>query len=317
MPGDKPVKRRGSSFAVILSCCGCALWGSAGYEARAESAEPAQAEMIPQDDVVVRSGASGTNQPVTYSLRIYKNRDRFKLKGNMSSEEDYKTLLGLLKASFPSAGVTDRIEVKESATDSDVKIGGLSFALKLLGYLDKGQATVDDNGLTLEGAASTAVVLNEVRKLIDNDRPTGVPLKNIRIAPPQKSWTISLTDNGTLKITGVVPDEAKKQAIAAAASKTLPECNIDDSTSVNSSIPDKWVDAAHHSLSILKVLSRGSVEITEDTIQLKGAAPNEVALKTIERLASEMPAGFSVHSEVTAPTRPGVAAIAVDELAPQ
>lgn len=308
MSGDKPVKRAVLFYAVIFAS-GCTLASAGMAPARADEAGAAQPDVIPQDVVFVQNQGSADKMPVTYSLRISKDTGRIKLKGNMSSDEDYKTIIGLVKASFPSADLTDRIKVNESAPHSEVKIGGLSFALKLLGYLETGQASVDNNGLAIEGSASTAVVLSEVRRLIANDQPTGVPLKNIRIAPPAKAWSASVSPDATLRISGVMPDEFGKNAIALAARKIFSECEITNQTGVNASVPDKWMKAALHALKLLRLLDRGTVELTDQTVHLKGDAPSETALKGIESLASEFPSGFSLKSEVTAPARPGVAAI--------
>jgi hypothetical protein len=315
MSGDKPVRRYGASFALILSCCGCALWCSAIIEARAEpeQAANAQSAMIPQDVIVVQDDGGDPTQPITYSIRIHKEFDRIKLKGSMSSEEDQKTLIGLVKASFPSATINNRVKVRKSATDRDIKIGGLSFALKLLGYVETGKASVDDNGVSIEGSASTAVVLNQVKKTLANDRPTGVPIRSVRIAPPTKSWTASVTKEGTLTISGVVPDEGGKQVITATASRMWPECDVVDGTGVNDRLPERWMKAALHALELLRLLDNGSVEITDQSIRLKGDAPSETAVQMIDARSTEIPNGFSLNSEVTAPGRPGVAAISSDE----
>jgi hypothetical protein len=230
----------------------------------------------------------------------------------MSSDEDYKTLVGLVKASFPSSTITKSIKISNNPAGHDVKIGGLSFALKLLASLECGKATVDDNGVWLEGAASTAVVLNEVKKTLANDRPTGVPIKFIRVSPPLKSWTASITKDGSLKISGVLPDETGKRAITLAASQMFPEYDISDHTGVNSRLPEAWKKAALHALSLLRLLDNGSVEITDQSIRLKGDAPSETAVKMIDARATEIPSGFSLNSEVSSPGRPGVAAISLD-----
>jgi hypothetical protein len=314
MSGDKPFRRNGAFFALILSCCGCTFWWGANSEARAGSAASAQSAMITQDEIVVQDEASGPNLPVTYSVRIHKETDRIKLKGTMSSKEDYKTLIGLVKASFPSATISKRIEIVHSANRSDVKIGGLSFALKILGYVEAGKALIDDNGISIEGSASTAVVLDEVKRAIANDRPTGVPLRSIRIAPPTKSWTASIRKEGTLTISGVVPDESGKQMITAAAGRMFPECDLVDGSGVNTGLPDRWMKAAVHALELLRLLDNGSVEITDQSIRLKGDAASETAVQLIDAHSAQIPDGFSLNSEVSAPPgRPGVAAISLDE----
>jgi hypothetical protein len=269
--------------------------------ARADKIDTKQADMIPQDEVIVQNDGSADDLPITYSLRIYKEPDRIKLKGNMSSEEDYKTLLGLIKANFPSSSLSDRVEVNEKTANAEVKIGGLSFALKLLGHLETGNASMDNNGLSLEGSASTAVVLTEVIALIEKDKPTGVPIRNIRIAPPEKSWHASVTDDGSVRLSGVTPSSESQKAIVQSARQKFSNFDIEDNTSVNTKLNARWTQAALRSLELLLLLDKGSVEVTEQSIHLKGAAPSETAVLSIDAIASNLPSGFALKSEVTAP----------------
>ncbi|WP_125461719.1 MULTISPECIES: hypothetical protein [Rhodomicrobium] len=307
------MKRPGLFLAAMLTFCGGGFLGGEIAPARAEETGTLRSELIPQNEILVQNQGAGDSLPVTYNVRISKETDRIKLKGSMSSEEDYKTLIGLVKASFPSADLTDRVKVREQAAVSEVKVGGLSFALKLLGYLESGQASVDNNGLAIEGAASNGAVLSEVREFIERDKPTGVALRNIRIAPPARVWAATISPDATLRISGVMPDESGKNKIAAAARRAFSECEITNNTAVNASVPDRWTKAGLHALKLLRLLNRGTVEVTDQTIQLKGDAPSETALQSIDLLASEFPSGFALKSEVTAPMRPGVAAIPPDE----
>lgn len=311
MTGEKPVKWPKAVFAFVLGCCGYVFLGITHSPLRAEEADTQQADMIPQDEVIVRGEGLAENLPITYSLRITKNPERIKLKGNMSSEEDYKTLIGMVKANFPSTSVVDRVKINEDVSNADVKIGGLGFALKLLGYLESGQAYVDNNGISLEGSASTAVVLTEVKNLIENDKPTGVPLKNIRIAPPEKSWHASVTPDRTIKITGIVPSKDSQKAISDYANQKFSNFDIDDGAVINNQLPDRWTQAAQKSIDLLFLLDMGSVEITEQTIHLKGNATSDTALKSIDAIANDLPSGFALKSEVTAPAPPhaGIAAM--------
>ena len=110
-----------------------------------------------------------------------------------------------------------------------------------------------------------------------------------------------------------MPGKGDKQVIAAAAGKMFRECEISDTTGINAHLPDKWTKAALHGLDLLRLLDNGSVEITKQSIRLKGDAPSEVAAKTIDARAAEIPSGYSLNSEVTSPGRPGVAAISQEE----
>lgn len=309
MMGEHPFRKQRAFLALVLGCCGYLACGSAVVaEATGQNAQ--QADLIPQDDVIFRNEVSADELPITYSLHIYKEPSRIKLKGNMSSEEDYKTLMGLVKANFPAADLNNRVKIDDKSAKEDVKIGGLSFALKLLGYVETGRASVNNNGLSLQGEASTAVVLTEVNKLIENDKPTGMPI-DIHIARPEKNWQASVSADGVVKISGVVKSEDVKKQILDVINSRFPRSRLDDKTLVNNKISDEWGNVSLRSIELLSLLDKGSVEVTEETIHLKGDASNGKALLMIEAISGKLPNGFALKSEVTAPAPPhaGIAAV--------
>jgi OOP family OmpA-OmpF porin len=315
MSGGYPLSGLRALFALLLGCYSCALAVGMNSKAFAADDETPQLDMIPQDAVVVTSGGDGTaDVPITYSLRIYKEPDRIKLKGSVSSEEDYKTLIGMVKATFPAIDLSDRIKVDDKAPDSDGEIRGLSFALKVLGYVETGQASVDNNGLSLDGAATTAVILTEVERLVKEDKPTGVPIKTLRVAPPKKSWNASIKSEGVLRIKGVVASEQNKEELYQLALTKFSYLSIQDETVVDKRLGDSWAKAARRSIEMLQVLDQGSVEVTEQMVHLRGNAPTQKALEFIDSIGTRLPSGVALKSEVSAPILPyeGVAVIPSD-----
>jgi hypothetical protein len=318
MSGEHPLKGSGVFFAFLLGCYGSTLTIAALPAAHAgEATAQQQGEMIPQDEVVVQGEPTIGDGPITYSLRIYKEPDRIKLKGSISSEEEYKTLMGLVKANFPTINLSDRIKIDEKAPDGEVKIGGLSFALKLLGYVETGQASVDNHGLYLEGSANTAVVLTEIEKLVKEDKPAGVPIKNLRVAPPKKSWNASIKPEDVLRITGVAASEKQRLELQQFAKEKFSWLSIVDETVVDSSLSDEWGKVARRSIELLVLLNHGSVEVTEQAVHLKGHAPSDKALQSIDAIGTNLPGGVALRSEVSAPASlaEGVAAIPTPAIA--
>jgi hypothetical protein len=310
MSGEHPLQGPGAFFSFLIGCCGCIVTLTTLPGQAAEAVQ--QADMIPQDEVVVLGDPNAADNPVTYSLRIYKEPDRIKLKGSISSEEEYKTLMGLVKANFPTIDLSDRIKIDDKAPDGEVKVGGLSFALKLLGYVETGQASVDNNGLFVEGSANTAVVLTEVEKLVKEDKPAGVPIKNLRIAPPRKSWNASIRSEGVLRITGVASTEKQRQELVDLARQKFSYLQIlDETVVVTDGLPESWGKVARRSIELLELLEQGSVEVTEQMVHLKGHASTVKGLETIDAIGTNLPGGVALRSEVTAPANQpeGVAAI--------
>ena len=129
-----------------------------------------------QRPAVNGANAAAVGEPAksqaAYRIQVIKQAgDKLKLRGLVASAEDHKALLGLVKASFPSADVYDRVKVDDSSkadsAKADMKLGSVSFALKALSYLQSGSAKIDEQSIALYGIAETRAVYTEVKNLID------------------------------------------------------------------------------------------------------------------------------------------------------
>jgi hypothetical protein len=110
-----------------------------------------------------------------------------------------------------------------------------------------------------------------------------------------------VTDDGSVRLSGVTPSSESQKAIVQSARQKFSNFDIEDNTSVNTKLNARWTQAALRSLELLLLLDKGSVEVTEQSIHLKGAAPSETAVLSIDAIASNLPSGFALKSEVTAP----------------
>lgn len=270
-----------------------------GYtEEKEKNSEPIQ-----QDAVVVADQDTAQDGPVTYSVRITKGPDRIKLKGNISSEEDYKTLIGMVKANFPSMSLSDRVTIEPNAPVPDVKIGGLSFALKVLGYVENGHAIFDDNGLLLEGSVDTAVVLDQVQQFVEKEKPEGVSVKALRVSAPELSWRVRLGESDTINISGIIPDAKKKEEVLGELQALFPAHTIVDNSVIAESLPGHWDESIAKSIEMLAYLEHGLIDVTESAINVRGHAEDRTKLDLLLEVTKNVPTSVAVNSEVTAPER--------------
>lgn len=303
MTGKSLANSRSGFFRFITLGIGSTLLSGALLVANADESTESKSDALPQDEVLLADPNGGVDGPVTYSVRIYKEPDRIKLKGEISSEEDYRTLIGLVKANFPAVYLSDRVKINESVPGSDVKIGGLSFALKLLGYVETGHATFDNNGLDLVGAADTAVVLEQVQKLVDKEKPEGVSLKRIKVSAPETSWSIKLDENSTISILGVIQTSKKKEEILKKIRHGFPAHSILDGTKIVEKVPGHWDQSIDKSIELLAFLDYGLVDVTAEAINVRGHAGSEGRLNLLVKATEKLPSTVAVNSEVTAPER--------------
>lgn len=250
------------------------------------------------------AGAPAVKTGENCSVRIIKQApDKLKLRGLVATEEDHKALLGLIKASFPSADVKDRLRIADRPS-GHMKLGGFSFALKALGYLQAGSARIDDQGVELAGDAETSAVYAEVKSFIEASVPTGVVLRNVQIKSPETSfvWRADLED-GRVIISGTVPNQSERKELQNAVGKLFSGLEVTDYTHVAAGAPESWLEAAIHSLKVLRLLDSGFVQVSDQSIRLDGQAADDATLRHIDSLADKYPTGFSLQTKLSAPEK--------------
>ncbi len=301
MAGDKPGKRRVAR--VVYACLGAAFVLTAIF---------IMVDRLGAQQIAKASTGVSADAAQRFSLRIFKETDRLKIKGFLVSEEDHKTVLGLVKAAFPTTDLTDRIKIEEDATNATLKVGSINFALKALTFMETGVAVVDGASVSFDGEVGTATAHDEIREFIKSSLPTGVILKSQVIKAPPKSfsWRAEVQDR-KISIRGEVPSLDSKELLQKQANSLFKGWVVSDYTAVSEGAPEDWVKAATHSLAVLQLLKSGFVHIKGQTIRLEGVVDNKKKLIAIDRLASKYPSGFSLVSHVRFPLQNGADASGV------
>jgi hypothetical protein len=259
-----------------------------------------------QQQMTIADTGAASALPATFTVKIVKlAADKLKLKGIVATEEDHKALMGLVKASFPSANVNDRIKIANDGK-ADIRLGGISFALKALSFLRDGSARIDEHGVALSGSAESAVAYGEFKTFVASP-PTGIIVKEDQVSQPptSMSWRAEV-GGGKVKLTGAVAGNADKKELEATVQSLFSGLQIVDETAVVAGTSDTWMDAAMHSLQVLRLLESGFVQLADHKIQLYGHTSDESKLQKIDSLADAYPTGFALDSRVSAPMRASI-----------
>ena len=107
-----------------------------------------------------------------------------RLRGLVPSEEDRRTVLGMVKAHFADLEVEDRLKIAEGGPPREQWLGAVSFGLKQLSHLKQGSARLLNVGLKVDGEARSAADYAEVKKALAGPLPTGLTILSDHVRPP-------------------------------------------------------------------------------------------------------------------------------------
>ena len=136
-----------------------------------------------------------------------------RLRGLVPSEEDRRTVLGMVKAHFADLEVEDRLKIAEGGPPREQWLGAVSFGLKQLSHLKQGSTRLLNAGLKVDGEARSAPDYAEVKKALSGPMPTGLTILSDHVRPPLVDpfvFSATLGPNA-LVMTGSVPSEESRK----------------------------------------------------------------------------------------------------------
>ncbi|MBE3109395.1 MAG: hypothetical protein IMZ46_02610, partial [Acidobacteria bacterium] len=226
---------------------------------------------------------------------------RIKLRGLVPSDDDRRTVLGMVKANFPDLEVEDRLKVAAGAPAKEQWLGAMSFGLKQLSHMKKGSARLLNVGLKLDGEARSANDYAEIKKALSGPLPTGLSILAEDVRPPLADpfvFVANLTTNA-LKLTGSVPSESARKNVRELARQLFTRPGLDDKLQLASGAPKGWDNAVSAALRALSQLESGKVSLQGLAVTIDGMAPDErTALFISSQLKRDLPALFSSSESI-------------------
>lgn len=224
------------------------------------------------------------------------------LEGFVPSGEARTHVIEKAGAIAAGAGVSDAMRIGAGAPSGDF-LGAVDVALTELGKLASGKVALSDAGLSVEGAGRTNVLAATIEEDVKATLPRGFSLTKIEIVDGAASpylFAATLKD-GTLTLTGYIPDAAARDEIRALARKGAPGAAVTDELKLAGGAPRNFAQAVAAALPALARLSSGALTFSDNGVALKGEAPFEGAAADIgRRLASALPQGFASAAQLTA-----------------
>lgn len=224
-----------------------------------------------------------------------------RLRGVVPSEEDRRTLLGMIKAHFPDLVVEDRLKVAKGGPPKEQWLGAVSFGLQQLAHLKSGTVRLYDVNLQLSGEARSAKDYIEIKKALAGPLPTGLTIKGDKVRPPVADPFVFTADLGVnaLSLAGSVPSENSRKQLRELSRQLFQKPGLDDRLEVASGAPKNWDDAVTAALYALSRLESGKVALSGLAVTIEGVAPDKgTAVAVSYQLRRDLPELFSTSESI-------------------
>jgi hypothetical protein len=245
---------------------------------------------------------SEAGRPSGYIWSATRIESSIRLRGSIPSDEDRRTLLGMVKAHFPDLEVEDRLKVADGAPPQDQWLGAVSFSLKQLSHLKRGSVRLLDVTLKLEGEARSGADYLEVKKALAGSLPTGLGIAGVALRPPLADpfvFVANLNANA-LSLSGSVPSEDARKQLRDLSRQLFRRPGLDDRLELASGAPKNWKAAVAAALRALSQLETGKIALSGLAVTIQGVAPDKgTAVAVSYQLRRDLPELFSTSESIS------------------
>jgi hypothetical protein len=288
---------------VVLVAAGAAIGVRAGFGTE-PSFGTAQAWLVASpvaDSVKVAENKVGEVHPSGYVWSATRIESGIRLRGLVPSEDDRRTVLGMVKAHFPDLEVEDRLKIVDGAPPREQWLGAVSFGLKQLAHLKRGSARLFNVTLKVDGEARSPADYAEVKKALSGPLPTGLTIMGENIRPPMADPFVFVADLGSnaLSLSGSVPSEGARQNVRELSRQLFERPGLDDQLEVASGAPKNWDEAVSAALRALSRLDSGKISLSGLAVSIEGVAPDKgTAVAVSYQLRRDLPSLFSTSESI-------------------
>jgi hypothetical protein len=299
-----------SEFRSRLLLCffvGLALIGTAAVQAgfvTGPDMRAAHAWLVFPPDITgaVEVAEKPARRPTGYVWSATRIESGIRLRGSVPTDEDRRTVLGMVKAHFPDREVEDRLKVAKGAPPTDQWLGAVSFGLKQLSHLKRGSARLLNIALKVDGEARSAADYVEIKKALAGPLPTGLTIAGESIRPPIADPFIFVADlnSNALSLSGSVPSENARKEVRELSRHLFRRPGLDDRLELASGAPKNWDAAVTAALRALSQLESGRIALSGLAVTIEGVAPDKgTAVAVSYQLRRDLPALFSTSENIS------------------
>jgi OOP family OmpA-OmpF porin len=297
---ERALTDAGSGWAEInFSGRDVVLSGNASIESEPLEAESVLRRLWGVRHVNNNAGLPPKVEPYVWAAR--RRGEQVRLSGYAPNRATRQTIIGMTNATLPGLELVDRMRMGRGAPPTDTWLAGLSFALKQLAALKKGEVRFDDLALTIVGEAETAEEYRAVTAALKKGLPNGITLASAQIAAPVVSpytWSAQFA-GGQLALSGHVPDDAARAELQSAVATAPAGTDVVERLETARGAPQNFAAVAATLVRHILKLQSGTAEIKDVQVTVGGVAADEAQAKAVrESLRASLPSGFKLTDQI-------------------
>lgn len=237
-----------------------------------------------------------------YMTSFERSGDTVTLSGAVPSLPDRARILGAMAAAAPGLAVADHSLLARGKPD-DRYFDVLRTLHGLPALLSRGQVTLSDRTLTVEGEAASNAAYDRLTSFAPT-LPEGYSLEAVRVSRPLASpfvWSVDRDESG-VTVSGVVPDPATRNSLLDVVRQAVGPRNVFDNLDYASGAPDGFADVAEAAADYIDLLASAHISLSDRTLVVSGRAASPEAYRTLNAyLETWNPPGFILQKSIALP----------------
>ncbi len=274
---------------------------------------------LPNGIVLVRDETAPPRvSPFTWRARF--KASQLELSGHVPSEEVRGEIVETAKQVMPKAAIVDKMTAAGGAPANWANV--VNLVLREMANLEEADARLSDETLTIEGVAQKEVTSQRVTSALNVGRPENFTIDNLLTFREPTLPTISpftttiVSDGETVSLTGVAPDERRRQRVVAMVRERFPGREVVDALTYANGAPAGWLACADAGLRGLARLDKGRAEMSDTNLVVRGDTKDEAVHRDLPaevRAAANRACQDNVHVSLKQPPEPNLVWQAVSD----
>ena len=267
--------------------------------------EPPKVEVVLRNVWGVRDVDNRTILPLKVEPFVWVARRRgnnIRISGYVPDRATRQTVLGLTKAAMPGLDLTDHMKTARGVPSVDTWLAGLSFSLKQLSSMRRGDVRFEGLAMSITGEAEDAAAFKSLSAALKSGLPKGIQLAKAQITAPAVSpftWTAQLAGGQVVLAGYVAGNDSARESLVAAVKAAVSGANVVDRMEQAEGAPPGWGSAAVALLKEVAALDNGVVEMKDAAFTVSGMATDQAKAQAVRAaLRGALPAGFTLSDHI-------------------